>query len=65
MGMTQKEYAKQCVELYHEGARLRRLNKRVDGFMRSVREDEANAANVARPSFWSSDNVVGVMRMQG
>ena len=65
MGMTQKEYAKQCVELYHEGARLRRLNKRVDGFMMSVREDEANAANVTRPSFWGGDDVAGVMRMHG
>ncbi len=65
MGLTQREYAKQCAELYHEGARLRRLNKRVDSFMMSVREDEANAANVVRPSFWGSDDVAGVMRMHG
>lgn len=65
MGLTQREYAKQCAELYHEGARLRRLNKRVDGFMMSVREDEANAANVTRPSFWGGDDVAGVMRMHG
>lgn len=65
IGLTQREYAKQCVELYHEGARLRRLSKRVDGFMMSVREDEANAANVTRPSFWSGDDVAGVMRMHG
>ena len=65
MGLTQREYAKQCAKLYHEGARLRRLNKRVDSFMMSVREDEANAANVVRPSFWGSDDVAGVMRMHG
>ena len=65
MGLTQREYAKQCAELYHEGARLRRLNKRVDSFMMSVREDEANAANVVHPSFWGSDDVAGVMRMHG
>ena len=65
MGLTQREYAKQCAELYHEGARLRRLNKRVDSFMMSVREDESNAANVVRPSFWGSDDVAGVMRMHG
>lgn len=64
MGLTQREYAKQCAELYHEGARLRRLNKRVDSFMMSVREDEANAANVTCPSFWGGDDVAGVMRMQ-
>lgn len=65
MGLTQREYAKQCAELYHEGARLRKLSKRVDSFMMSVREDEANAANVVRPSFWGSDDVAGVMRMHG
>lgn len=65
MGLTQREYAKQCAELYHEGARLRRLSKRVDSFMMSVREDEANAANVVRPSFWGGDDVAGVMRMHG
>lgn len=64
MGLTQREYAKQCAELYHEGARLRRLNKRVDSFMKSVRADEVNTANVARPSFWGGDNVAEVMRMQ-
>ncbi len=64
MGLTQREYAKQCAELYHEGSMLRRLNKRVDSFMKSVREDEANAANVTRPSFWGNDDVAGVMRMQ-
>lgn len=64
MEMTQAECGKQCVELYHQGARLRRLNKRVDSFMRSIREDEANAANVARPSFWGNDDVAEVMRMQ-
>lgn len=65
MEKTQAEYGKQCVELYHQGARLRRLSKRVDSFMMSVREDEANAANVVRPSFWGSDDVAGVMRMHG
>lgn len=65
MGLMQREYAKQCVELYHEGARLRRLNKRVDSFMKLVREDEANTASVARPSFWSGDDIAGVMSMQG
>lgn len=65
MEMTQAEYGKQCVELYHQGARLRRLNKRVDSFMKSVREDEVNAANVVRPSFWGGDDVAGVMRMHG
>ena len=33
--------------------------------MMSVREDESNAANVVRPSFWGSDDVAGVMRMHG
>lgn len=65
MEKTQAEYGKQCVELYHQGARLRRLSKRVDSFMKSVREDEANAASVTRPSFWGSDDVAGVMRMHG
>lgn len=65
MEKTQAEYGKQCVELYHQGARLRRLSKRVDNFMKSIREDEANAANVTRPSFWGSDDVAGVMRMHG
>lgn len=65
MSITQTEFGKQCTELYHQGARLRRLNKRVDSFMKSVREDEVNAANVVRPSFWGGDDVVGVMRMQG
>lgn len=64
MEKTQAEYGKQCVALYHQGARLRRLNKRVDSFMKSVRADEVNAANVACPSFWGSDDVAGVMRMQ-
>lgn len=64
MEKTQAEYGKQCVALYHQGARLRRLNKRVDSFMKSVREDEANAASVTRPSFWGSDDVSEVMRMQ-
>lgn len=64
MEKTQAEYGKQCVALYHQGARLRRLNKRVDSFMKSVRADEVNAANITRPSFWGSDDVVGVMRMQ-
>ncbi|MDE7021784.1 MAG: hypothetical protein K2P23_12930 [Lachnospiraceae bacterium] len=64
MEKTQAEYGKQCVALYHQGARLRRLNKRVDSFMKSIREDEANAANVTRPSFWGSDDVAEVMRMQ-
>lgn len=64
MEITQVEYGKQCVELYHQGARLRRLNKRVDSFMKSVRADEVNAANVTHPSFWGSDDVAGVMRMQ-
>lgn len=62
MGLTQTEYGKQCVELYHQGARLRRLNKRVESFMKSVRAEEINAANEVRPSFWGSD--AGVMRMQ-
>lgn len=65
MEKTQAEYGKQCVALYHQGARLRRLNKRVDSFMKSVREDEVNAANVVRPSFWGGDDVVEVMRMHG
>lgn len=65
MGLTQREYAKQCAELYHEGSMLRRLNKRVDSFMKLVREDEANAASVARPSFWGGDDIAGVMSMQG
>lgn len=64
MKKTQAEYGKQCVELYHQGARLHRLNKRVDSFMKSVREDEVDAASVTRPSFWGSDDVAGVMRMQ-
>lgn len=64
MGLTQREYGKECAELFHKGFRLRRLNKRVDSFMMSVREDEANAASVTRPSFWGSDDVAGVMRMQ-
>jgi len=64
MEKTQAEYGKQCVELYYQGARLRRLSKRVDSFMKSVREDEVNAANVTRPSFWGGDDVAGVMRMQ-
>lgn len=64
MEKTQAEYGKQCVALYHQGARLRRLNKRVDSFMKSVREDEANAASVTRPSFWGSDDVSKVMKMQ-
>lgn len=64
MEKTQAEYGKQCVELYHQGARLHRLNKRVDSFMKSVRADEANAASVTRPSFWESDDVAEVMRMQ-
>lgn len=62
MGLTQTEYRKQCAELYHQGAKLRRLNKRVDSFMKSIRAEEINAANEARPSFWGSD--AGVMRMQ-
>lgn len=64
MEMTQTEYGKQCAELYHQGARLRRLNKRIDSFMKSVRADEVNAINVTRPSFWESDDIAGVMRMQ-
>lgn len=64
MGLTQREYAKQCAGLYHEGARLRRLNKRVDNFMKAVRADEVNTANVTHPSFWGSDDVAEVMRMQ-
>ncbi len=64
MEMTQAEYGKQCVALYHQGARLRRLDKRVNSFMKSVREDEVNAVNVTRPSFWGSDDVAEVMRMQ-
>lgn len=64
MEKTQAEYGKQCVALYHQGARLRRLNKRVDSFMKSVRANEVNAANVTRPSFWGNDDVAGVMRMQ-
>lgn len=64
MEKIQTEYGKQCVALYHQGARLRRLNKRVDSFMKSVREDEVNAASVTRPSFWGGDDVAGVMRMQ-
>lgn len=62
MGLTQTEYGKQCAELYHQGAKLRRLNKRVDSFTKSVRAEEINAANEARPSFWGSD--AEVMRMQ-
>lgn len=62
MGLTQTEYGKQCAELYHQGARLRRLNKRVDSFMKSVRAEEINAANETRPSFWGND--AGLMRMQ-
>lgn len=65
MEKTQAEYGKQCVALYHQGARLHRLNKRVDSFMKSVREDESNTASVTRPSFWGSDDVAGVMRMHG
>lgn len=52
MSTMQAEYGKECVELYHQGARLRRLNKRIDSFMKSVRADEINAANEAHPSFW-------------
>lgn len=65
MELTQREFGKQCAELYHEGARLHRLNKRVDSFMKLVREDEANAASVVRPSFWGGDDIAGVMSMQG
>lgn len=65
METTQAEYGKQCAELFHKGFRLRRLNKRVDSFMKSVREDEVNADKVVRPSFWGSDDIAGVMRMQG
>lgn len=65
MAKTQADYGKQCAESYHQGARLRRLNKRFDSFMKSVREDEENAANAARPLFWGGDDVAGVMKMQG
>ena len=62
--ITQKEYGKKCAEVFHQGARLRRLNKRTDNFMKAVRADEADTANESRPSFWGND-VSEVMQFQG
>lgn len=64
MSITQKEYGKKCAEVFHQGARLRRLNKRTDNFMKAVRADEADTANESRPSFWGND-VSEVMQFQG
>lgn len=52
MGTMQTEYGKECAELYKQGFRLRTLNKRVSAFMRSVHDEEIEAANAARPTFW-------------
>ena len=52
MGTMQTEYGKECAELYKQGFRLRTLNKRVSTFMRTVHNEEIEAANAARPTFW-------------
>lgn len=52
MNTMQTEYGKECSELYKQGFRLRTLNKRVSAFMRTVHNEEIEAANAARPTFW-------------
>lgn len=42
---------KKSAEVFHQGARLRRLNKRTDNFMKLVRADKADTANEPKPSF--------------
>lgn len=52
IGLMQAEYGKECAELLGQGFRLRTLNKRVSSFMQTVHNEEIEAANAARPSFW-------------
>lgn len=52
IGLMQAEYGKECAELLGQGFRLRTLHKRVSSFMQTVHNEEIEAANAARPSFW-------------
>lgn len=54
IGLMQAEYGKECAELLGQGFRLRTLNKRVSAFMQTVCNEEIEAANAARPSFWGN-----------
>lgn len=54
VGLMQAEYEKECAELLGQGFRLRTLNKRVSAFMRSVHNEEIDAANASKPTFWGN-----------
>lgn len=55
MNTMQTEYGKECAELYKQGYRLRVLDKRVSPFVQSVHNEEIEAANAARPTFWGDE----------